>query len=371
MTIDVLSFLDESQSPSNDVLDFLDIPEQTTHEKLGIKKKDPNLPIKPTKKDILGIPQGQTIQEKFNDVLAFSQGIKRALQFGIPDKLDEALGLPTSEEIWGQRETESEQGSYSAGKLVGSALPVEKIYSFLGKPLVALASQSPMYAKGLEAFARMTGMGLTGAVYEGTGKLNEGEVPTVEELATTAGEWALLDGAFQTLHLGAEINASLSRIAEQEGITVKDVLGRLWDSTKNYLKLKLGRPVNAEVVPEDAVALFDKAKYAEQHGIKEAETIDIPNKQIEQKIPEEPVESVKEEPTPPPVEPEKPIDELDSLKKELSNLNETQGKVATNEKSELIKKINEIELDRYNKEKEIDFCIEGIKQIASERGQNC
>ncbi|HUC95508.1 MAG TPA: hypothetical protein VMR76_00940, partial [Candidatus Saccharimonadia bacterium] len=45
------------------------------------------------------------------------------------------------------------------GEFLGSTLPISKLYNVLGKPLVTLASKSPVMAKSLQSLARMTGFG--------------------------------------------------------------------------------------------------------------------------------------------------------------------------------------------------------------------
>jgi hypothetical protein len=157
------------------------------------------------------------------------------------------------------------------GETIGSYLPIAKLYNYIGKPLVSLAAKSPIAKQGLQALARMTGFGLTGATHKAGKTLIQGEIPEPKELLKEGATWAAIDGVLQTLGLGVAFQQSVSRIAEQEGVTAKEVLSKLWDSTKNYVKYKFGRPLKSEVLPEDIEVLFEKAKAAETSGLAEAE----------------------------------------------------------------------------------------------------
>jgi hypothetical protein len=139
-----------------------------------------------------------------------------------------------------------------------------------------------------------------------------------------------------------------------ENIPAKEVLSKLWDATKGFIKTKFGRPVKAELLPEDAEILMEQANKAEKEGFSSV----IKDEPIEVKP-----EVVQEKPEVKVPKPEKPIEtklpdqqlesDLSEAKKELAELERTQGKGATNEKSLAIQKINSLELEKHNRAKEV------------------
>jgi hypothetical protein len=171
-----------------------------------------------------------------------------------------------SEKIPGLK-PEEEDLLVGLGETVGSYLPITKLYNWIGKPLVTLASKSNVARQGLMALAEMTGFGITGVTYKAGKGIVKGEIPTAEELAKEGATWAAINGVMQGLGLGVTFTQSVQRIAEAEGVTAKEVLGKLWDSTKNYMKFKLGKPVKGEIIPEDIQALIERAKLAEKEGL--------------------------------------------------------------------------------------------------------
>jgi hypothetical protein len=64
-----------------------------------------------------------------------------------------------------------------------------------------------------------------------------------------------------------------------ENIPAKEVLSKLWDATKGFIKTKFGRPVKAELLPEDAEILMEQANKAEKEGFSSV----IKDEQIEVK----------------------------------------------------------------------------------------
>jgi Large polyvalent protein associated domain 38 len=249
------------------------------------------------------------------------------------------LTLGASEHIPGLKPNE-EDLLVGLGETVGSYLPISKLYNFIGKPIVNLAAKSPIARQGLEALARMTGFGLTGAAYKGTKELVQGEVPDPAELAKEGAIWAGIDAVLQGLGLGIAFQQSIGRIAEAEGMTAKEVLGRLWDATKNYVKAKFGRSIEGEVLTEDVEVLLQEAKKAEA-AIKPKET-EIDVTPTEEKIAKPEIIS------------DEQIDaDLAKAKNELAELEETQGKGATQERSALIQEINALELEKHNRAKEV------------------
>src|SRR6185295_3477543 len=221
------------------------------------------------------------------------------------------------------------------GETIGSYLPIAKLYNFIGKPIVNLAAKSPIARQGLEALGRMTGFGLTGAAYKGTKELVQGEVPDPAELAKEGATWAAIDAVLQGLGLGVAFQQSVSRIAEAEGVTAKEILGRLWNSTKNFLKQKFISPKN--IGEPEIEILMQEAKQAEAAIVPETEIEIMPKEEIAK----------------PEVKSDHQIDsDLTKAKNELVELERTQGKGATNKKSLLIQEINNLELEKYNRTKQ-------------------
>lgn len=387
---DPLSFLDEYTETNNepteiksysskkiesDPLSFLD--ESSEHEKPSLMKRvkgyftgqneeasDPlsfldgnekSAPEKSVRQGILDIytPEEKTPEQlkamSIEERMEYAQDLKnlRELQqgSGFAKGALSGLTLSASEHIPGLKPDENDL-MVGLGETVGSFLPISKLYNFIGKPLVNLAAKSPVARKGLEALARMTGFGITGATYESGKDLVQGEVPTPEELLKTGATWAAIDGILQTMGLGVAFQQSVARIAEAEGVTTKEVLGKLWDSTKNFLKKKFISP-EAIAEPEIEILMREAQKAEAAVAPKETEIEIIPEKvETEVRLPKESEKLI----TP---EFGEQLDlDLTKAKNELANLEKAQGKGATPEKSLLIQQINKLELEKHNRSKQ-------------------
>src|SRR5208337_4116041 len=93
------------------------------------------------------------------------------------------------------------------------------------------------------------------------------------ELAKEGAVWAAIDAGLQTLGLGASFAGAVRTIAEKEGVTAKEVLERLWNSTKNFLKKKF-IPAESIGEPEIEVLMKETAR-AEKTGLPETTEIEI------------------------------------------------------------------------------------------------
>lgn len=241
---DPLSFLSEGKkvSPSKieNLLDYY-MPEEKTPEQL----------------------KAMTFQEK----MEYAQDINRLREMqqsrGFTKGMLSGLTFSASEYIPGLKPNE-EDLMVGLGETTGSFIPITKMYNVLGAPLVKFASKSPIARQGLESLARMTGFGVTGAAYKAGKDLVQGEVPTVKELAKEGATWAAIDGVLQALGVGVAFTQSVQRIAEQEGVTAKEVLGKLWDSTKNFFKQKL---TPGSISKAEVEVLLQEAKKAEAKAI--------------------------------------------------------------------------------------------------------
>ena len=153
---------------------------------------------------------------------------------------------------------------------VGTIAAVEAAFI----PVLGAAGASLIAPKLLTSLARLTQAGTTGAAVATTGKLvEEGELPSQEELVKEGLTWMAIDGIMQGLHASAgagkkvyDFGKAVGNIAKEEGVPATDVLKRLWTSTKNYVKQKFGKDIRApeDITPQDVEVLIDKTKKAEE-----------------------------------------------------------------------------------------------------------
>lgn len=173
-------------------------------------------------------------EREYRQSKGFTKGVLSGASFGLSEKIP---GLAP------------EEGEFLTGfgEFIGSALPISKLYNLLGKPLVSLAAKSPVARKGLEAFARMTGMGLTGATYEGTKEtVKTGEAPAPEELLKYGAQWAAFDGALQVLGKTASFLNGLRNYSNVKQVPEKTALTEIFDTLSK-------ENINPEKNPEGAV----------------------------------------------------------------------------------------------------------------------
>lgn len=128
-------------------------------------------------------------------------------------------------------EKEKSKGRH-IGEFTGSLVPIEGISAFWGPKLLKLASQSPVFKRSVQALARLTGMGLTGATYEGAEKLNKGEIPKAEEIFKHGGQWALIDAIIQTAGLGGRFTKALLNKTKKTGKPTFEVLNDLMNDMR-------------------------------------------------------------------------------------------------------------------------------------------
>lgn len=136
------------------------------------------------------------------------------------------------------------------------------------------------------AMTRLTQAALTGAGTHATSHLlEEGELPSKEELLKHGGEWMAIDALLQGSHLalkGSEkaydFGAAVQKIAKEDGVPATTVLSKLWDSTKNYLKSKFGRNIEmpGDINKGDVEILAKRTKQIEDQSAKKRDyDIDI------------------------------------------------------------------------------------------------
>lgn len=173
-------------------------------------------------------------EREYRQSKGFTKGLLSGASFGLSEKIP---GLAP------------EEGDFLVGfgEFIGSAIPISKLYNLLGKPLVSLAAKSPIAKKGLEAFARMTGFGLTGAAYEGAKEtIKTGETPTPQELLKYGAQWAAFDGALQALGKTASFLNGLRNYSNAKQIPEKTALEGIFDTLSK-------ENINPEKNPEAAI----------------------------------------------------------------------------------------------------------------------
>ena len=236
---------------------FSDIPSDETPDFLSSIQEEPkpkNAPVETPEKSFLSrtlesFGKGLAIQSQIRGG-GGPEGLKQVGEFGKGALSGTSIGL--SEKIPGLK---PEEGNFLAGvgDLIGSAVPITKIYNILGKPLVRIASQSPKMANGLKSLARMTGFGLTGATYEGAkDTIKSGEVPSMSELGKYGLQWAAFDGALQLVGKAASFIPKLGKFAKAKNIPEKEALNEVID-TLNSEKIDLAKNPEAAVARAEEI----------------------------------------------------------------------------------------------------------------------
>jgi hypothetical protein len=136
-------------------------------------------------------------------------------------------------------------------------------------PILGAAAASTVAPRILTSFAHLTQAATTGAGLTVANSLVEnGELPTLDEVVENGLEWVAIDAAMQALTHGGsaahEFTQAIRKIAKEDNIPVSKVLGNLWDASKNWIKRTFGRAVKPdEILPEDALVLYNQAKETE------------------------------------------------------------------------------------------------------------
>lgn len=136
---------------------------------------------------------------EYADELNLYRDVKRSK--GITKGIASGLTFGLSEQIPFLKPQEGEHGQVF-GEFMGSVLPIHGLFKIFGAPLVRLAGTSPKFKSGLEAFARMTGMGISGGLYEeGKEAGKEWRMPTPDGFLKHAESWAAFDALLQSTGL--------------------------------------------------------------------------------------------------------------------------------------------------------------------------
>lgn len=240
------------------------------------------------------------LEREYRQSKGFTKGALSGATFGLSEKIP---GLAP------------EEGEFLTGfgEFFGSILPISKLYNFLGKPLVKLAAKSPIARKGVEALARMTGFGLTGAAYEGAKEtVKKGEVPSTEELAKYGAQWAAFDGALQLAGKAASFLPKLKKYAQLNRISEKEALNEIVDTLARDKINPLENPEEAILKAEE---LLEPAPPEPEATLPEAEPVEAKPSEME-------VEAIE----PFPKEVEKAAEEIDKIPFEERTPDQTQIK---------------------------------------------
>jgi hypothetical protein len=188
-------------------------------------------------------------KEEFRDVVSeelrqkgyepdTSEEFERAGEKGIAEAykgLASGLSLGASKYIPGLKP--GKNLAADTGEFFGSVLPIELLLKAFG-PIAKVAGKSPVFKRSLSALGRLTGVGLTGASYEGAKKAIEGEVPTIEDLTTHGTMWAALDAALSTLGLSGRFAKSLIQKAKGTNkpskAVLNDVMNQLREAGEDF-----------------------------------------------------------------------------------------------------------------------------------------
>lgn len=195
---------------------------------------------------------------------------------GTTKGLISGLTFGLSEKIPALKPQKGEHGALF-GEFLGSVLPIEGLAKVISWPLLKLAGSSPVYKKGLEAFARITGMGATGATYEGIKEgFKTGELPSAEDLAKHGAAWAALETVLQGAGL---LGRFISKMREAGGSTVEKVNElvskiNLEETNPEVLKQQLDKGLK-EVFPERKQLKVEEVK-GEKKGKGISEESELP-----------------------------------------------------------------------------------------------
>lgn len=249
---------------------------------------------------------------KYRQSKGFTKGVASGATFGLSEYIP---GL----------EPEEDDLLNGFGEFVGSAIPITKIYNFLGKPIVKLAAKSPYVKNSLMALARMTGFGLTGATYEGTKEVvKTGEAPSPEDILKWGAQWALLDGTLQVAGKTVSFANKMRLVAKNnKNLTTQSLTN---DIIKQLAKEKINPELNPEEYATRAEELLNERLPVEDRGatepevkqlieeVKGGEKAEVPAQELKSVEPEGKKLDVSEEVKVPEVEPEAPKIEAETAK---------------------------------------------------------
>lgn len=306
---DPLSFLDKKQVTKSDPLSFLDNKKEPTKDPLSFLDKEEK------QKE----PEKPSFWEKTKNY--FTSG-----KFGEANLMQMQSGG-----FSGAPNLTPEQAKKVATE-AGTILAVETAFA----PILGAATAAKFAPRVWESLGHLTRAGTTGAAVTTTSKLvEEGEFPTQEELVEHGATWVAIDAAMQALHLGAaggkivyDFGEAVNNIAKAENVPRYQVLNRLWDSAKNFIRSKFGRTINTpeDIILEDVQVLIEQAQEAEKAVA--PKDIEIKVEKVPEKAEVVPVKEVKKVPEKVEIAPKKPYElSFDEAEKELQKLHDFERKI--------------------------------------------
>lgn len=111
----------------------------------------------------------------------------------------------------------------TAGKVVGSLMPLSRLIKVFSGPVMKLAAKSPVFQKQLGSLATMFGVGATA---KGIETLGQGEIPSADDLLEHGVEWAALDAVLMSLGAGGRFAKGLLSKSQATGIPRKELLNQ-------------------------------------------------------------------------------------------------------------------------------------------------
>ena len=155
-------------------------------------------------------------------------------------------------------ETPEESDTRVTAMIAGSLLPIVGFDNYVLKPLTKIIKGAGPAGKHIIPFARLagwetyqatkksigkaitagivraTGWGLFGSTKKATESLVEkGELPTSKELIKEGAIWAIMDGILQAGGVAVEFGVAINKLAEDAGISNKEMLGEFFKAVKN------------------------------------------------------------------------------------------------------------------------------------------
>lgn len=181
-----------------------------------------------------------TFGEKMGELDSFKKGLYSGATFG------------GTEWIPGN-EVSPEDKFAQSGKLIGSFIPIEKLFSVFGK-VGDFARKSPILAKQLGALGEITGAGLTGATHAGIESGVKGEIPSTEDLLEHGLDWAVLDTIIKGAGIGGRFAASLLNKSKQVNLPPWKVV----NETMTELRKEGVDFNNKEIVAAKALSILEE-----------------------------------------------------------------------------------------------------------------
>ena len=250
----------EAETPSVDIFGILKHHKKDTKDLYAFvkeqEKKQPEF-IKNMNK-LVRVPnksaeelKKMTVQERLEHI----EDLKRNREFhrakGIGRGIASGLSFGISKNFPGL-DYEPTDMATTPGEMIGSTPWMLLLTNLYATPLGSLAMKSPIANRALEAFARLTAVGLAGGTEHTIAHtLQEGEVPSLSDAAKHGAGWVALDIAFGALGKTAQLASKLYKASRGGKIPQKEILDTVLEAL-----YKDG--INLEGNPETVVNAVEK-----------------------------------------------------------------------------------------------------------------